>query len=76
MQNPFQTDWCRRFYARHWGKLWITYAVSLLILGFAIASSLNGTPSDGRASDGQRRSRSTRRRSKNLDLLDAPSDPA
>ena len=45
MQNPFQTDRCRRFYARHWGKLWITYAVALLIIGFAIASSLDGTPS-------------------------------
>ncbi len=45
MQNPFQSEWCRSLYARHWGKLWITQAAALLIIGFAIASSLNGTPS-------------------------------
>ena len=45
MQSPFQTDWCRGFYARHWGKLWIAQAVALLIIGFAIASSLNRTTS-------------------------------
>ena len=44
MQNPFQTESCRGFYARHRRKLWIAQAAALLVIGFAIASSLNGTP--------------------------------
>jgi len=44
MQTPFQTEWCLGFRARHWGKLWIAQAAILLIVGFAIASSLHGTP--------------------------------
>ncbi len=55
MQNPFETEWCRNFYANHWGKLWLAQAAVLLIVGFAIALSLKGTPAvstNGTGGDG------------------------
>ena len=44
MRNPFPTEWCLRFYAHHWGKLWIVQALVLLLIGFALAPGLKGTP--------------------------------
>jgi len=45
MQNPFQTESCRNFYAKHWGKLWLVQALVLLAIGFSVAWSFKGRPS-------------------------------
>jgi Cu(I)/Ag(I) efflux system membrane fusion protein len=55
MQNPFQTEWCRNFSAKHWGKLWLVQALVLLVIGFSVAWSFKGTPSsptDGTSGNG------------------------
>jgi len=46
MQSPLQSQWCRDYYARHRGKLWLAQTVLLVVLGFAVAWILKGTSAE------------------------------
>ena len=44
MHDSFQNELFRRFYARHWGKLWIAQALVLLAVGFVMAWAIWAMP--------------------------------
>ena len=76
MGNLFQSDWSRRFYTSHWAKLWLTQAIVLLIVGFAIAWSVKGTPAPNSGETGSEGHAQHAAAAKILDVLHAPSNSA